>query len=462
MSASTITRDAATGRAASHAESAFAASPGAASPLDAEAIRARFPILAQTNERGQLLAYLDSAASAQKPDVVLDVLDDYYRRYNANIHRGVYTLSELATNGYETARAQVAAFINAEARECVFVRNTTEAINLVAQTWGRANLRPGDLIVNTVLDHHSNLVPWQLLAQQTGARTAYVPIRADGQLDLAVFETLLAQGPKLVAFSHVSNAVGTVNDAVWLTQRAKAAGATVLIDAAQSAPHRPLDVQALGCDFLALSGHKVMGPMGSGVLFGRYELLAEMPPFMAGGGMVANVTLEGTAWADAPARFEAGTPAVGEAIGLGVAVGYLDALGRAQVAAHEEHLAEMARAGLSEIPGVELHGPLSAAARSGIVGFTVDGLTPGEVAETLDAGNVAVRAGRHCCHPLFNALGLDAIIRASFYVYNTEDDVARLITGVEQARWRLTTRSFGSAVGSTARNGDPCARRASA
>jgi cysteine desulfurase/selenocysteine lyase len=428
--------------------------------LDAEAIRAQFPILAQTNARGQRLAYLDSAASAQKPAQVLDALDDYYRRYNANIHRGVYSLSELATTAYEAAREQVAAFINAQARECIFVRNTTEAINLVAQTWGRANLRPGDLIINTVLDHHSNLVPWQLLAEQTGARTAYVQIRADGQLDLQQFESLLAQGPKLVAFSHVSNAVGTVNDAVWLTQRAKAAGATVVIDAAQSAPHRPLDVQEIGCDFLAFSGHKVMGPMGSGVLFGRYELLAEMPPFMAGGGMVANVSLSGATWADAPARFEAGTPAVGEAIGLGVATSYLDGLGRESVAAHEEHLAELARAGLSEIPGVELHGPLSASARSGIVGFTVEGLHPGEVAEVLDAENVAVRAGRHCCHPLFNALGLDAIIRASFYVYNTEDDVARLITGVEKARRLQAPRSFAGTASS--RSGDPCARRLSA
>jgi cysteine desulfurase/selenocysteine lyase len=428
--------------------------------LDAEAIRAEFPILAQTNARGQRLAYLDSAASAQKPVQVLDALDDYYRRYNANIHRGVYSLSELATNAYEAAREQVAAFINAEARECIFVRNTTEAINLVAQTWGRANLQPGDLIINTVLDHHSNLVPWQLLAEQTGARTAYVPIRADGQLDLQQYETLLAQGPKLVAFSHVSNAVGTVNDAVWLTQRAKAAGATVVIDAAQSAPHRPLDVQAIGCDFLAFSGHKVMGPMGSGVLFGRYDLLAEMPPFMAGGGMVANVSLEGTTWADAPARFEAGTPAVGEAIGLGIATGYLDNLDRAAVAAHEEHLAELARAGLSEIPGVELHGPLSASARSGIVGFTVEGLYPGEVAEVLDAEHVAVRAGRHCCHPLFNALGLDAIIRASFYVYNTEDDVNRLIAGVEKARRLEAPRSFAGSAPN--RSGDPCASRLSA
>ena len=435
-------------------------SEGTGAPLDAEAIRAEFPILGQTNARGQRLAYLDSAASAQKPAQVLDALDDYYRRYNANIHRGVYGLSELATTAYEAAREQVASFINAQARECIFVRNTTEAINLVAQTWGRANLQPGDLIINTVLDHHSNLVPWQLLAEQTGARTAYVPIRADGQLDLQQYETLLAQGPKLVAFSHVSNAVGTVNDAAWLTQRAKAAGATVVIDAAQSAPHRPLDVQAIGCDFLAFSGHKVMGPMGSGVLFGRYELLAEMPPFMAGGGMVANVSLDGAAWADAPARFEAGTPAVGEAIGLGIATGYLNGLNRAAVAAHEEHLAELARAGLSEIPGVELHGPLSAAARSGIVGFTVEGLHPGEVAEVLDAENVAVRAGRHCCHPLFNALGLDAIIRASFYVYNSEDDVTRLVSGVEKARRLRAPRSF--AATSPARSGDPCARRLSA
>jgi cysteine desulfurase/selenocysteine lyase len=401
--------------------------------FDAEAIRADFPILSQTNERGQRLVFLDSAASSQKPRPVLEAHADYYHRYNANIHRGVYALSEQATSRYEAARAAVAAFLNAASpRECVFVRNTTEAVNLVAQTWGRRNIYRGDLIVNSVLDHHSNLVPWQLLAEERGAQTAYVRITADGQLDLNHYEELLARGPKLVAFSHVSNAVGAVNDAAFLTHRAKEAGATVLIDAAQSAPHLLLDVQAIGCDFLAFSGHKALAPMGSGVLYGRLELLATMPPFMAGGGTIERVSLSETHFAEAPAKFEAGTPAVGEAIGLGVATGYLRDLGLERIAAHEKHLAERARAALSEIPGVELHGPLNAVARSGIVGFTIDGLHPTEVSEVLDAEHIAVRAGRHCCHPLFNALGLDAIIRASFYLYNTEDEIERLVKSLQR------------------------------
>lgn len=426
-------------------------------PLDAAAIRADFPLLQQTNERGQRLVFLDSAASSQKPTPVLNALDHYYRHYNANIHRGVYALSEEATQRYEAARQQVADFLNARSsREIVFVRNTTEALNLVALTWGRKNIRPGDLIVNTVLDHHSNLVPWQLAAQEQGAEVAYVRITADGQLDLNQYADLLARGPRLVAFSHVSNAVGTVNDARDLTRRARAAGATVVIDAAQSAPHRPLDVQALDCDFLAFSGHKTLAPMGSGALYGRLELLEAMPPFMAGGGMIDRVTLQGSTWAEVPAKFEAGTPAVGEAIGLGVAADYLRRLDLARVAAHEERLAEYARACLCEMPGLHLHGPLSARARSGIVGFTLDGLHPAEVSEVLDAEHIAVRAGRHCCHPLFHALGLDAIIRASFYIYNTEDDVDRLVSAVDKARRSLAPRTFATLAG------DPCARRLSA
>lgn len=435
-------------------------STGIQQRLDAEATRAEFPILEQMNARGQRLVYLDSAASSQKPRPVLDALADYYQHYNANIHRGVYSLSEEATSRYEAARAQVAAFLNAASpRECIFVRNTTEAINLVAQTWGRRTIAPGDLIVNTVLDHHSNLVPWQMLAKERGAQVAHVRITADGQLDLEHFEQLLARRPRLVAFSHVSNAIGAVNDAAYLTRRAKAEGATVLIDAAQSAPHPAIDVQALGCDFLALSGHKMLAPMGSGVLYGRLEMLEAMPPFLVGGGTIERVTLQDTFFADVPARFEAGTPAVGEAIGLGVAADYLRDLDLDLVAAHEERLAESARARLSEIPGVALHGLLDRDARSGIVGFNVDDVPPTEVAAFLDADHIAVRAGRHCCHPLFNALGLDAMIRASFYLYNTDEDVDRLVDGVARARHALGTR--GPAV-ATFRSGDPCASRLSA
>lgn len=409
--------------------------------LHAEAILADFPILAQRNARGQRLVYLDSASSSQKPQQVLEVLEDYYRRYNANIHRGVYGLSELASSGYETARQQVATFLNAASpRECIFVRSTTEAINLVAQSWGRQNIQPGDLIVNTVLDHHANLVPWQQVARERGAEVAYVQLNEDGQLDLEQYIALLAREPKLVAFSHVSNALGTVNDARLLTRMAKAAGATVLVDAAQSAPHRAIDVQSLQCDFLAFSGHKTLAPMGSGVLYGRLKLLQEMPPFMTGGGMIASVTLQETTWADVPAKFEAGTPAVGEAIGLGAATTYLRDLGLERVAAHEEHLAEMARAGLAEIDGVQLYGPSAVQARSGIVGFTLHGAHPVDVAVLLDSEHIAVRAGRHCCHPLFDALGVEAMIRASFYLYNTEEDVARLLAGVAQAQRTLRQR----------------------
>lgn len=431
----------------------------AQTPLDAEAILADFPILAQRNARGQRLVFLDSASSSQKPQQVLGVLEDYYRRYNANIHRGVYGLSELASDGYETAREQVATFLNAASpRECIFVRSTTEAINLVAQTWGRQNIQAGDLIVNTVLDHHANLVPWQQLARERGAEVAYVHLGADGQLDLEQYIALLARQPKLVAFSHVCNAVGAVNDARLLTRMAKAAGATVLIDAAQSAPHRALDVQALQCDFLAFSGHKTLAPMGSGVLFGRLDLLQAMPPFMVGGGMISSVTLEETIWADVPAKFEAGTPAVGEAIGLGVATSYLRDLGLERVAAHEERLAEMARAGLAEMEGIELFGPADARARSGIVGFTVQGLHPVDVSVMLDSEHIAVRAGRHCCHPLFAALGVEAMIRASFYLYNTEEDVARLLAGVEQAQRTLRQRTSTAPLHA----GEACSRRLTA
>jgi cysteine desulfurase/selenocysteine lyase len=430
-------------------------------PLDAAAIRDDFPILAQTNARGQRLVFLDSAASAQKPRPVLQALDDYYRRDNANIHRGVYGLSEQATRRYEAARETVAAFLNAASpRECVFVRNTTEAINLVAQTWGRRHIGPGDLMVVTTMDHHSNLVPWQLLAAERGARVAYVRLTHDGQLDLEQYETLLARGPKLVAFPHVSNALGTVNNPVLLSCLARQAGATVLIDAAQSAPHRPLDVQAIGCDFLALSGHKMLAPMGSGILYGRRDLLEAMPPFMAGGGTIERVSLEGARFAAAPAKFEAGTPAVGEAIGLGVAAEYLTAIGLVRIAAHEERLAERTRAELAELPGVELHGPRNPLARSGIVSFTIAGVPPAAVAEVLDAENIAVRAGRHCCHPLFDALGLEAIVRASFALYNTDEDVDRLVAGVEKARRALAPGSaFPARI---ARRGDPCANRLTA
>jgi cysteine desulfurase/selenocysteine lyase len=405
-------------------------------PLDGAAIRADFPILSQPPAEGRPpLVFLDSAASSQKPAAVIEALDAYYRTSNANIHRGVYELSERATAKYEEARHLVAAFVNAASpRECVFVRNTTEAINLVAQTWGRRNVAAGDLIVLTEMEHHSNLVPWQLLAEETGAELAHVRLTADGQLDLEHLDELLHREPKLVAFCHVSNSLGTINDAAEITRRAQAAGAVVAIDAAQSVPHMPVDVQAIGCDFLAFSGHKMLGPMGSGVLYGKRALLEAMPPFLGGGGMIRKVGLERSTWADVPAKFEAGTPAVGEAIGLGVAVEYLTRLGMDRVRAHERELVAYALERLAEVPDLTVHGPLDPDLRGGVVAFSLADIHPHDVAAILDGENVAVRAGHHCTQPLMARLGVVATTRASFYVYNAPDDVDRLVAALHRAR----------------------------
>ncbi len=407
----------------------------ATSPLDAAVIRADFPILNQDPGADRKpLVFLDSAASSQKPAVVIEALDDYHRRYNANIHRGVYQLSELATGRYEQARHLVADFIGAASpRECVFVRNTTEAINLVAQTWGRRNIRAGDLIVLTVMEHHSNLVPWQILAEETGAELAHVRLMPDGQLDLVHLDELLTREPKLVAFTHISNSLGTLVDATEVTRRAHAAGATVLIDGAQSVPHLPVDVRALDCDFLAFSGHKMLAPMGSGVLYGKKSLLDAMPPYMAGGSMIRKVELTRSTWADVPAKFEAGTPAVGDAIALGAAVEYLSALGMDRVREHERDVVGYALERLAEVPGMTIFGPLNPAARSGVVSFNLGDIHPHDVAAILDAENVAVRAGHHCTQPLMRELGVVATTRASFYVYNTREDVDRLIEALHVA-----------------------------
>jgi cysteine desulfurase/selenocysteine lyase len=409
--------------------------PPAATPLDGAAVRADFPILAQPGTAdGRRLVFLDSAASSQKPAAVIEAMDAYYRRDNANIHRGVYQLSERATVAYEAARHTVADFIGAaSARECVFVRNTTEGINLVAQTWGRRHLRSGDLAVLTVMEHHSNLVPWQLLAAETGAELAFVRMTGDGRLDLDHLDELLAREPKLVAFSHVSNALGTIHPAAEVTRRAKAAGATVLIDAAQSVPHLAVDVAELGCDFLAFSGHKLLGPMGAGVLWGRLALLDDLPPYMGGGSMIRKVELTGSTWADVPARFEAGTPAVADAIGLGVAVEYLQALGMGRVHAHERELLGYAVGALAEVPGMWLFGPDDLAQRSGVLAFELGDIHPHDVAAILDGEGVAVRAGHHCCQPLMRELGVVATTRASFYVYNDRDDVDRLVAALHRA-----------------------------
>lgn len=398
-------------------------------------VRDDFPVLAQTNARGQRLAFLDSAASSQKPTSVIETLDRYYRETNANIHRGVYDLSERATAQYEAARHMVADFVNAEsAREIVFVRNTTEAINLVAYAWGRHNVGAGDLIVATMMDHHSNFIPWQMLAQEREARFEAVRVTDEGTLDFDHLHELLSQQPKVVAFPHVSNSLGTINPAAEIARLAHAAGAIVVVDAAQSVPHMPVDVQDIDADFLAFSGHKMLAPMGSGALYGKLALLQDMPPFLFGGGMIRKVTVEQTTWADVPARFEAGTPAVGEAIGLGAAVEYLQALGMENVRAHERSLTESALLRLREVPGLRLFGPQDLDQHAGVISFTLGDIHPHDVAAILNEDNVAVRAGHHCCQPLMDWLDTVATTRASFYVYNCEEDVERLVAGLHRVR----------------------------
>ena len=405
------------------------------SGIDWARVREDFPILGQVDKQGRRIAFLDSAASSQKPRQVIEALERYYRETNANIHRGVYDLSERATAQYEAARHTVADFINAaSAREVVFVRNTTEGINLVAQTWGRRNVAAGELIVVTTMDHHSNLVPWQLLAEEKEARLEAVHVTDDGRLDMDHLRELLTLGPKLVAFAHVSNSLGTINAAGEIVRLAHDVGAVVVIDGAQSVPHMPVDVQALDADFVAFSGHKMLGPMGSGALYGKLALLEPLPPFMGGGGMIRKVTIGRSTWADVPARFEAGTPAVGDAIGLGAAVEYLQGIGMDNIRQHERELTCYALAQLREVPDLRLFGPADTEERAGVIAFTLGDIHPHDVSAILNEENVAVRAGHHCCQPLMARFGVAGTTRASFYVYNTVEDVDRLVQGLHRAR----------------------------
>lgn len=405
------------------------------STIDGLAIRKDFPIFQQPVTEGRLpLVFLDSAASSQRPAVVIDTVSDFYSRTNANIHRGVYQLSEQATLRYEEARHIAAQFINAASpRECIFVRNTTEAINLVANSWGRANLNPRDRLLLSVMEHHSNIVPWQMIAEERGATIDYIPLTGDQRLDMEAFEALLRNEPKLVAVTHVSNATGTINDIASIVTKAHAAGALVLIDGAQSAPHMPIDVQALDVDFLAFSGHKMLGPMGSGILFGKRSLLEAMPPYMGGGSMIRKVTLEKTTFADIPAKFEAGTPAVADQVGLGAAMQYLSGLGMNNVRQHEIELLDYALEQLPGVPGLKAYGPDDVAERAGVISFTLGDIHAHDVAAILDSENIAVRAGHHCAQPLMADLGVVATARASLYVYNTKDDVDRLVAGLHKA-----------------------------
>jgi cysteine desulfurase / selenocysteine lyase len=399
--------------------------------LDPHARRADFPIL-ERDIHGHRLVYLDSASTSQKPSVVIDALADYYRGYNANVHRGIYTIGEEATAAYELARAKVARFINApDSHELVFTRNATEAINLVSYAWGRRNVGRSDTIVLTEMEHHANLVPWQLLVQEKDGDLEFIPITDDGILRLDVFEVLLRLKPRLVAFTHVSNTLGTINPVREMTEMAHAAGALVLVDGAQAVPHVPVDVQALGCDFYAFSGHKMLGPMGSGALWARRELLEAMPPFLAGGEMIREVHLRRSEFNDIPWKFEAGTPAVGDAIGLGVAAEYLEAIGMADVREHERELVAYALGALGRgVPGIELYGPLDPDLRGGVIPFNLPGIHPHDVAQVLDRFGIAIRAGHHCTMPLHDRLDLAATARASFSVYTTTEDIDALVAGL--------------------------------
>src|SRR5690349_18855883 len=403
--------------------------------LDAETIRADFPIL-QQQINGHRFVYLDSASSSQKPQVVIDAVANYYRDYNANVHRGIYTIGEKATAEYERARARVARFINApDSHEIVFTRNATEAINLVAYSWGRKNIGRGDAIVLTEMEHHANLVPWQLLAQERDGDLEFIPITDDGVLRRDVYEVLLRLKPKLVAFTHVSNTLGTINPVREMVEMAHAAGALVLIDGAQAVPHVPVDVQELGADFYTFSGHKMLGPTGSGALWARRELLEAMPPFMAGGDMIREVHLRRSEWNDIPWKFEAGTPDIAAGIGLGAAADYLRALGMGRVREHERELLIYAFAAFErEHPDITLYGPMDPDQRGGVMPFNVPGVHPHDVAQVLDRSGVAVRAGHHCTMPLHERLELPATARASFNVYTTEADVDALVAGLHEVK----------------------------
>jgi cysteine desulfurase/selenocysteine lyase len=405
-----------------------ALTPGA---FSGTVLRSDFAVFDRPTRSGKRLVFLDAAASSPKPRSVVDAMSDAYSHHYANVHRGIYELSEDATTRFEAARGKVAEFIGAPSkREIVFVRNATEAINLVAFSWGRTNLKAGDRMVTTQLEHHANIVPWQQLTREVGATLDYVAITDDGRLEMDDLRAKLAKRPKLLAVAAVSNALGTINPLPEIIAMAHEAGALVLVDAAQAAPHMPIDVAALDCDFLALSGHKMLGPSGIGALWGRRELLDAMPPFMTGGSMIIKVTMEGAEWNEVPAKFEAGTPAIVEAIGLGAAIDYLTNLGMDNVREHEKYLFEHAWAALADIPGVRLFGPADSAIHAGVISFVLDEAHPHDVATVFDNEGVAVRAGHHCAQPVMLRYDIPATTRASFYVYNDLDDIDALASAV--------------------------------
>lgn len=399
--------------------------------MDAQAIRRDFPIFDQT-VNGRPLVYLDSAATAQKPRAVIEAVRGFYEEYNANVHRAIHVLGEKATGRYEEARHKVARFINApETETVIFAKNATEAINLVAYSWARRHLKEGDELVVSPIEHHSNLVPWQLAAKATGARLRFFEVTEDGRIRTDNLDDVITERTKLVAVTHASNVLGTIVPVKEIAYAARRKGAVVLVDGAQSTPHMPVDVQALGCDFFAFSGHKMLGPTGVGVLWGRRELLENMEPFLGGGDMISSVSLTESRWADLPYKFEAGTPNIAAVIGLGAAVDYLTGLGMENVHAHEQQLVQYAMAELRKVPGLTIYGPEH---RGGLVTFNLEDIHPHDLATILNEEGIAIRAGHHCAEPVMRWLGVPATARASFYVYNTEEDVNRLVAGLHTAR----------------------------
>lgn len=402
--------------------------------LDPRKIRADFPVLARQVRPGVPLIYLDNAATSQKPSSVIEAMSHFYEEMNANIHRGIHQLAEEATIAYEEARNRIAKFISAESwQEIVFTRNTTEAINLIAYAWGLANLQAGDRVLLTEMEHHANIVPWHMLSDRQGVVLDFTPVRDDGKLDLQAYQDLLLKGPRLVSFTHMSNVLGTINPVEELTRMAHDAGALVLIDAAQSVPHLRVDVQAIDADFMAFSSHKMLGPTGIGVLYGKKDLLNQMPPFLGGGDMIKRVKLDGFSTNDAPYKFEAGTPAIAEAIGFHAAIDYLDALGIENVHTHEQELIGYALDRLEEVPGVKVYGP-GPDEKGGVASFTFDGVHPHDVAQVLDQDGIAVRAGHHCAMPIHEKLSIPATTRASFYIYNSTEEVDALIEGLYEVK----------------------------
>jgi cysteine desulfurase / selenocysteine lyase len=415
-------------------ETAAVANPAAPAPLDTARIRQDFPIL-EERIHGKPLVYLDNAASTQKPLAVIEAIGAFYRHDNANVHRGIHELSNRATDAYDDARHAVAGFFGIpDPAELIWTRGTTEAINLVAYAWGLENLRAGDEILLTVLEHHSNLVPWQIVARRTGARLRFLDIDDQGRLELGPLDDLLTGRTRLVSLAHVSNALGTVNPVREIADRARAVGAVVVVDGAQSAPHLPVDVPSLGCDFYAFSGHKMCGPTGIGGLWGRREVLEAMPPFQGGGDMIDWVELESSTYAQLPSRFEAGTPNIAGAVGMAAAVRYLEGVGREAILAHERALLAYALERLGEIPDLVVLGPRDPAGRSGVLSFTLADVHPHDLATILDSEGVAIRAGHHCTQPLMKRLGVGSTARASFYLYNTPGEVDRLVDALHRAR----------------------------